>query len=78
MQEDRHEEIIKGLTNITKRLDTLNGSVLSLKLWRAYITGAVAVIVLLGLPILGYVAIQVISQGNEIARVIGQTRSISK
>lgn len=67
---EQHKEIIGKLDGINNRLDRLNGSVLSLKLWRAYITGAVAVIVLIGIPILGYALIQVITQGNEISGII--------
>lgn len=71
---DNHTEIIDKLDGLTARLDKLNGSVLSLKLWRAYLTGAVAVIVTLGLPIIGFMAMQVISQGNQIASVIARTK----
>lgn len=71
---DAHKEIMQTLQGITNRLDKLNGSVLSLKLWRAYLTGAVAVIVIMGLPILGFMAVQVIKQGNEISSVIARNK----
>jgi hypothetical protein len=71
---EHHEEIIQKLDGINSRLDRLNGSVLSLKLWRAYITGAVAVIVLLGLPILGFLALQVIAQGNQVSGLIAKNK----
>lgn len=66
--EKGHQEIIEKLDGINQRLDKLNGSVLSLKLWRAYLTGAVAVILIIGLPILGFLGMQVIKQGQQIAR----------
>lgn len=67
---ERHDEIIEKLDGINTRLDRLNGSVLSLKLWRAYITGAVGVIVIIGLPIVAFLAIQVIDQGNQISAIV--------
>lgn len=72
---EQHDEIIKKLDGINNRLDRVNGNILDLKLWRAYLTGAVAVIVLLGLPILGFIGMQVIKQGNQISGVVARTQN---
>lgn len=74
MTENQHIEIMDKLNGLTDRLDRLNGSVLDLKLWRAYLTGAVAVIALIGLPVLGYFGTQIIKQGNQISAIIAKNK----
>ena len=54
-------EIKKDLNDIKTQTTKTNGRVSSLEQWKAYTTGAVAVLTLVVLPVLGYLALQVIS-----------------
>ena len=51
-----------SLMEIKAQVTKTNGSVINLKVWRGYLTGAVAVIIIIGLPIMGYLALQVVSK----------------
>ena len=62
-----YDDLGAKVDGINNRLDELNGSVLALKLWRAYLTGAVAVIVAIGLPVIGWLLLQVIHNNTSIA-----------
>lgn len=62
--------IMEGIETITSHLTELNHSVVSLKLWRAYLTGAVAVTVFVILPTLGYLAQQIIHNSQQVAAII--------
>lgn len=69
------EDIKQQLDRIEKQTTKTNGSVTTLKQWKAYITGAVSVIVIIGLPILGYLALEVINVNAELQ---SHVKSVSK
>ena len=48
-------EIKEQLDRIEKQTTKTNGNVISLKLWRAYITGAVVIISVIVLPLIVYI-----------------------
>ena len=60
----------KTLSRVEEQTKKTNGSVRSLLGSRAYMTGAIAVIVLIGVPILGYLAEKTIDNSNKIASLI--------
>ena len=62
-----YDELAAKVDGINNRLDKLNGSVLALKLWRAYLSGAVAVILAIGVPVAGYLLLQIIHDGTLLA-----------
>lgn len=66
--------ILQGLADIKEHLRILNGSVLSLKLWRAYLTGAVSVIVIIMLPVLGFLALQVVHNSTQISSLLAESK----
>ncbi len=47
-----NENMGKGFKGVNKRLDTLNGQVAANTNWRYYITGGLAVVIILFIPIL--------------------------
>jgi low affinity Fe/Cu permease len=55
-----YQSIHEKLDEIIAQTRETNGAVANLKQWKAYITGAVSIIVLIGLPLLGYLALQVV------------------
>lgn len=85
MRDGGHDEIMRALgelqgsaQNVVNRLDKLNGSVLSLKLWRAYITGAVAVISIFVLPVLAWSLIQIVNIASKVSVVQAQVKVLEK
>lgn len=58
------KDLIAGVKNDVKEVKTqvllTNGRVKTLELWRAFLAGSVGVIVAIGLPILGYLALRVV------------------
>lgn len=55
------KDIQLNLTRIENQTLRTNGRVSSLEVWKGYTAGAVAVIILIGLPILGWVLLEVIN-----------------
>lgn len=50
--ENWKEEVKKELGALTEQVKKTNGSVINLKMWRAYLTGGIGVLTLLVVPLL--------------------------
>lgn len=79
---DAHFEEVKtmisGIKEDVKIVNTqvmlTNGRVKTLELWRAFLAGAVGVIVTIGLPILGYLALRVVDVQSNLAGITIQRK----
>lgn len=69
------KDIKEQLDRIEVQTTKTNGNVSSLKVWRGYITGAIAVIVVVFLPILFYLAEQEMNINNTLTSHIGASES---
>lgn len=68
---DSHfNEIKETLDRIEKQTIKTNGRVSSLEEWRSYVVGAVAVLVLIGLPLLTYNLWQTVRLSEVVAKII--------
>jgi len=63
-------EIKETLERIEKQTIKTNGRVSSLEEWRSYVVGAVAVLVLIGLPLLTYNLWQTVRLSEAVAKII--------
>lgn len=59
------KEIQESLKRIEAQTVKTNGSVSGLRIWRGYITGGIAVLTVVVLPILGYLAYQIIALSTK-------------
>jgi hypothetical protein len=64
-----------ALQRIEEQTKKTNGSVASLKIWRAYLTGATAVVLLVILPILAWSLVQVIANTTRISSLQSQIKT---
>lgn len=67
-----------SLEEIKVQTTKTNGSVASLKIWRAYMTGAIAVIAFVVVPVIGYVVIQADQNNARLSSVQAQVKYLSK
>lgn len=65
--DEKFQDIKASLDRIEEQTKKTNGSVASLKLWRAYVTGAVAVLIIIVLPVLGYLSIITVENTTKIS-----------
>lgn len=72
---EKFNDIIVRLDRIELQTTKTNGNVIGLKLWRAWITGALAVVSVVVLPILGYLAYQVVHPKGTLAASINQVET---
>jgi hypothetical protein len=65
---DDHFDATTGiLKSLTDQVMKTNGSVRNLQLWRSYILGGMSVFMLFVIPIVGFLAYQVIKNGASIS-----------
>lgn len=63
---EMQNDIKTQLNRIELQTNKTNGRVLKLENWRSYTAGAVAVILLIGMPVLGFLALQVFNLAKVI------------
>lgn len=52
---EKFDDVSKVLEDLTNQVKKTNGQVIGLRLWRSFLTGAVAVITSVGIPLIIYV-----------------------
>lgn len=60
-------DVKESLSEIKKQTTLTNGKVADLKLWKGIFSGAIAVILVVVLPLMAWVLVQVATQSNSIA-----------
>lgn len=63
---EKHDDVMVKLNEVIVQTTKTNGSVANLKLWRAYMTGAIAVIMFLITVVLLPLGWAIIQNGNHI------------
>jgi hypothetical protein len=71
------KDIKEQLDRIEIQTSKTNGSVSSLKVWRGYITGGLAVITLIGLPLLAYLGIMEMNLNEKLTSHISATPKVN-
>ena len=65
--DDHFEATTAILKDVVERVTYTNGSVNDLKQWRQYIMGGLTVLMVIIIPVLGYLSYEVIQDANAIA-----------
>jgi len=63
-----------SLGEIKAQVTKTNGSVSNLKIWRGYITGGLAILTIIVLPIMAYLALQEINTSETLASFINSAK----
>lgn len=75
---DKHDDVMVRINEVLVQARSTNGSVASLKMWRAYTAGAVATIAFIGTPVISWTLLQAVSNSSTIAVLNSKVRSLTQ